>query len=150
MKNIDIDDKLKNLDGRGSESEYDSVTELSSLGLEFPKLLLVKYKHSQKWGERMSCVYHASKYATTSQDAYDLAVLALKDKSRKVRYEACLLLALAQKPTALKPLEELVNDEHSSEDAMAAIDAIKHRNHNYFADRNHSGMVKLNVRQYQS
>lgn len=44
----------------------------------------------------------------------------------------------------------LLNDPESSEDAKAAIDAIKLKDHNYFADRDHSGMVKLNVQQYHS
>ncbi|MFS1702833.1 HEAT repeat domain-containing protein [Alteromonas sp. AMM-1] len=148
---MDIEEKLTLLDGRGSDSEYDAVKELSSsLGLEFPGLLLAKYRSSKKWGERLSCVYHASKYAVASQDAYELAIEALKDKSKKVRYQACLLLALAQKPTALKPLEVLLSNQDSSEDAKAAIEAIKLKNHNYFADRDHSGMVKLNVQQYHS
>jgi hypothetical protein len=47
-------------------------------------------------------------------------------------------------------LAALLNDPESSEDAKAAIDAIKLKDHNYFADRDHSGMVKLNVQQYHS
>jgi hypothetical protein len=150
MRDIDIEEKLKCLDGRGSDAEYDAVEALKHLGLEFPKLLLAKYRKSKKWGERLSCVYHASKYAHASQDAYELAIEALRDKSKKVRYQACLLLALAQKPTALKPLEALLNNQDSSEDAKAAIDAITLKNHNFFADRDHSGMVSLNVQQYHS
>lgn len=147
---MDIKEKLALLEGRGSDAEYDAAKALSVLGLEFPKLLLAKYRNSKKWGERLSCVYHASKYALASEDAYELAIEALADKSKKVRYQACLLLAVAQRSTALEPLATLLSDRESSEDAKAAIDAIKHRDHNYFADRDHSGMVKLNVQQYHS
>ena len=136
--------------GRGTDSEYNAVNALKNLGLEFPKLLLAKYRNSKKWGERLSCVYHAAKFALASDDAYELGIEALKDKSKKVRYQACLLLAIAQRPEALGPLETLLSDDKSSEDAKAAIDAIKFKNHNYFADRDHSGMVTLNVQQYLS
>lgn len=147
---MDIEEKLALLDGRGSDAEYDAIKALSSLGLEFPELLLAKYRDSKKWDERLSCVYHASKYALASKHAYELALEALADKSKKVRHQACLLLAIAQNPEALEPLEALLNDRESSEDAKAAIDAIKHKDHNYFADRDHSGLVKLNVQQYHS
>jgi HEAT repeat protein len=147
---MDIDEKLALLDGRGADAEYDAVKALSVLGLEFPKLLLAKYRNSKKWGERLSCVYHASKYARASEDAYELAIEALADKSKRVRYQACLLLSVAQKFSSLEPLAALLNDPESSEDAKAAIDAIKLKDHNYFADRDHSGMVKLNVQQYHS
>lgn len=147
---MDIEEKLKLLDGRGSDAEYDAVKSLSNLGLELPRLLLSKYCKSKKWGERLSCVYHASKYALVSDDAYELAIEALGDKSKKVRYQACMLLAIAQRSSAVKPLEELLCNSESSEDARAAINAITHKNHNYFADREHSGMVKLNVQQYHT
>ena len=147
---MDIEEKLELLDGRGSDAEHNAVKALSELGLEFPKLLIAKYRNSKKWRERMSCVYHASKYALTSDDAYELAIEALEDKSKKVRYQACLLLAVAQNAAALAPLESLLSNSESYEDAKAAIDAIKFKNHNYFADRDHSGMVKLNVQQFHS
>lgn len=98
----------------------------------------------------MSCVYYASKYALASEDAYELAIEALADKSKRVSYQACLLLAVAQKSSSLVPLATLLSDPESSEDAKAAIDAIKLKDHNYFADRDHSGMVKLNVQQCHS
>lgn len=145
---MDIEERLALLDGRGSDAEYDAIKALSGLGLELPKLLLTKYRDSTKWGEPFSCVYHASNYALASDHAYQLALEALADKSKKVRYQACLLLAIAQNPAALERLETLLNDRESSDDAKAAIDAIRLKDHNYFADRDHSGMVKLNVQQY--
>lgn len=45
---MDIDEKLALLDGRGADAEYDAVKALSVLGLEFPKLLLAKYRNSKK------------------------------------------------------------------------------------------------------
>lgn len=150
MNQEDIEKDLKSLDGRGSDEEYEAVRRLKDLGLEFPNLLLTKYRNSKRWGERASCVYHAAKYALASPEAFELAIEALRDKSQKVRYQACLLLSIAQKPEALQSLQELLKEPSSAEDAKAAIDAIQHKNQHYFADRDHSGMVTLNVQQYPS
>jgi hypothetical protein len=107
--------------------------------------LLEKYKRSSKLGQRASCVYHATKYAKVNVAAYQLGLEALRDKSKVVRYRACLLLAVAQRPEAIPSLKALVISNLSREDALAAIDAIEHRNQHYFADREHSGKVTLNV-----
>ncbi|MFT5219150.1 MAG: hypothetical protein ACI9LO_002141 [Planctomycetota bacterium] len=57
----EIEAKLKLLDGRGSDDEYEAVKVLSKLGDRFPDLLLQKYRVSKKWGERVSCEYHSIK-----------------------------------------------------------------------------------------
>lgn len=145
MEPSEIETQLRKLDGRGSDEEYMAVKILSALGDEFPALLLKKYRDSSKWGERVSCVYHAIKYAKSNDAAYQLGVEAIKDKSKKVRYRACMLLAVAQRQEAISSLESLSKDSDSKEDARAAIDSIKHKNHNFFADRKHSGKVTLYV-----
>ena len=150
MDTIEIEKYLKLLDGRGSDKEIEAARVLSSLGMDFPRLLLNKYLISKKWRERASCLYHASRYAISSSFAFELGIIALGDRSKVVRYEACLLLALAQNPEALKPLENLLTDDDSSEDARAAIEAIEQKNHHLFVDREHSGMVTLNVEQIHS
>jgi len=61
-----------------------------------------------------------------------------------------MLLAVAQRPEAIKVLESLGNDYDSKDDAEAAIDSIKNKNHNYFVDREHSEMITLNVLQINS
>ncbi|MCP4274048.1 MAG: hypothetical protein GY781_19170, partial [Gammaproteobacteria bacterium] len=141
MEELEITAKLNMLDGRGSSDEYDAVKNLSSLGDRFPELLFQKYQNSKKWGERASCVYHAIKYSRSNNSAFELGLRATKDKSKHVRYRACMLLAVAQNPSAICSLESLLADTDSSEDAKAAIDAIKHKNHHYFADRDHSGRI---------
>ncbi len=145
MNKTEIASKLSCLDGRGSDREYDAVKSLSSLGERFSELLLEKYRCSRKWGERSSCVYHAIKLAISDEAAYQLGMEALRDKSKHVRYRACMLLAVAQNKKALGELRGLLRNSASSEDAKAAIDAIENHNHHYFIDRNHSGMVTLNV-----
>ncbi len=145
MKFSEIEVKLNLLDGRGSDAEYNAIKELSKLGDKFPELLLQKYRKSTKWGERSSCVYHSIKYAKEHSSSFQLGIEATKDKSKHVRYRACMLLAVAQKQEAITYLERLQNNADSASDALAAIDAIKHENHNYFIDRDHSGKVSLNV-----
>lgn len=145
MKLPNIEAELNKLDGRGSDDEYGAVKVLSTLGDKFPELLLKKYRISKKWGERASCVYHSIKYAKKNNDSFQLGIEATQDKSKNVRYRACMLLAVVQKEEAITKLELLLKDIGSADDAAAAIDAIKNKNHHYFADRDRSGMVKLNV-----
>ncbi len=145
MQQSEIEKKLSLLDGRGSGAEYDAIESLNELGDRLPELLLEKYRHSKKWGERISCVYHAIKYAKANKAAYQLGIEAIRDKSKKVRYRACMLLAVSQNKSSIAALEQLLNDKDSSEYAAAAIDAIENDNHHYFVDRDHSDMVTLNV-----
>lgn len=145
MKLSEIEAELIKLDGRGSDDEYEAVKLLSKLGDRFPEILLQKYRSSKKWGERASCVYHSIKYAKESDSSFQLGIEATRDKSKNVRYRACMLLAIAQKDEAVVFLESLLNNTDSADDAAAAIDAIKNKNHHFFADRDHSGMVTLNV-----
>ena len=145
MNQDEINKKLALLDGRGSVAEYGAIELLSTLDVELPDLLYEKYKQSKKWGERISCVYHSIKFAKSSESAYLLGIEALGDKSKKVRYRACMLLAVAQKEIAILSLSTLLKDNDTAEDAKAAIDAIRKKNQNYFVDRNHSGKVSLNV-----
>lgn len=141
----EIEEKLSKLDGRGSEAEYDAVKSLAALGQELPELLLQKYRRSKRWGERASCVYHAIEFAKNNDSAYQLGIEATQDRSKYVRYRACMLLAIAQKQEAITSLEVLLQNKDSVDDAKASIDAIKHQNQNYFVDRDHSDMVTLNV-----
>ncbi|WP_440904827.1 hypothetical protein ACMZOO_00925 [Catenovulum sp. SX2] len=141
----EIEEKLKLLDGRGTDSEYAAVNKLSSLGDKFPELMLQKYRCSKKWGERASCVYHSIKYAKSSHYAFQLGIEALRDKSKHVRYRACMLLAIAQNHEAVGHLEQVLNNSDSINDVKAAIDAITNNNHHLFVDREHTGKIKLNV-----
>lgn len=145
MRDSEIEHALTKLDGRGTDAEFDAVRRLAALGDRFPELLLEQYKRSSRLGQRASCVYHATKYAKANAAAYQLGLEALRDKSKVVRYRACLLLAVAQNREAIPSLKALATSTRSREDALAAIDALEHRNQHYFVDREHSGKVTLNV-----
>ncbi|PUA29168.1 MAG: hypothetical protein B0W54_00735 [Cellvibrio sp. 79] len=145
--NNEISTLLNKLDGSGSDSEYKAVDELRQLGNQLPALLYQKYKQSKKWGQRASCLYHSTRYARDVEDAVMLGVLALNDKSKAVRYRACMLLAYSLNLEVLPALEQakISTDSETLKDINAAIDAIKHQNSNYFVDRSHSGKISLNV-----
>ena len=138
---------MAKLDGRGSDDEWTAVRTLRlELGAGFAGELLAAYKTAKSWRHRTSYVYHAMSVCTESNDAIALGELALFDKSKVVRYRACMLLAIAQRVSALPVLDEaLSRGLDSADDYRAAIDAIRHRNPNYFVDRDHSGQVTLGV-----
>jgi hypothetical protein len=69
----------------------------------------------------------------------------MSNSAQLVRYRACFLLSIAQRVDALVPLRAALKDGISIEDVTAAIDAIEHKNHNFFADRSRSGKVFINV-----
>ncbi len=148
MKEARIEHLLSRLDGSGSDEEWDAKDRLKQeLGDKLPYYLLNKYRISRKWNVRISCVYHAIGYARRSKDAFTLGMEALGDRSRPVRYRACMLLAYSQNRDALPELWPTLKhkDQQTREDVKAAIDAIVNQNHHYFVDREHTGKVRLNV-----
>jgi len=139
---------LECLDGSGSDAEWSAAKELRTLGLELPTLLLKRFRWVRSWKARSSCVYHAMRYAKTSDDAFLLGVEAIKDKSKAVRYRGAMLLAYSQRADALPSLRAALhslNGRPGADDLMAAIDAIESGNHHFFVDRTHSGKMKLTI-----
>ena len=114
---------------------------LRPLGASVVPYLREAYPKFRKWQGRVNLVYHAVQHARNSEDAFALGVMALADKATLVRYRACSVLAYSLRDEAITPLEALLDhsDTRTAEDAAAAIDAIRHRNHPYFVDRSHSG-----------
>lgn len=143
-----IKELLDKLDGSGSDREFDAVKELRRLDSELPKLLLEKYASSKRWQVRSSCVYHAIRYARSSKESVQLGREALFDKSKVVRYRACMLLAYALEESTMVNLKEALDtakDPETIADIQAAIDAVKNHNSDYFVDRKHTGKIKLRV-----
>jgi hypothetical protein len=148
MDSDKIQELLSKLDGSGSDSEWAAAKELQVLGEELPRYLLDKFRNSRQWKHRCSCVYHAVRYARSNEDAVLVGREAIRDKSKMVRYRGCMLLAYAQREDTLPELKEVLKGLGSgagSDDVRAAIDAIEHKNHNYFVDRKHSGKITLAI-----
>ena len=127
----------------GNESGWEEVR---ALGMDAIPYFIEAYHNAPHWRQRASYLYSSIPYARKSQAAVDLAIQALQDRAKEVRYRACMLLACSLDRRSLPFLREIA--EHTNNDtradALAAIDAIKSKNHHYFVDRTHSGKVRLN------
>lgn len=101
----------------------------------------------RKWQGRTSLVYHAIRYARISEDAFQLGLMAITDKSVMVRYRGCGLLAYSLRTEAVAPLERLLDHPvpRTDQDIRAALDAIRSGNHHRFVDRDNSGMTTWRV-----
>jgi len=122
-------------------AEEGAWSELKQLGEAVVPYLAEGYGRMRRSRGRVSCVFHAIRYARTSEAAFQLGIAALKDKATLVRYRACGLLAYSLRHEAVPALRALFEhtDRRTADDARAAVDAIERRNHHYFIDRIHSG-----------
>lgn len=141
MDSQQIQSLVMALDTAKTLDEEAAWSALKPLGIDAIPHLLAFYPKAKKWQGRVSLVFHSIRYARESEAAFELGLLALHDKSTMVRYRACSLCAYSLREDAIPALQSLINhtDSKTSEDAIAAIDAIKHKNHHYFFDRTHSG-----------
>ena len=97
VNNEGVHEYLVYLDGRSPAGMHEGIEKLEALGVDIPNLMLKRYKISRRWADRASCVYQCMKYAKTHEDAYQVGIIALQDKSKSVRHRACILLSAAQK-----------------------------------------------------
>lgn len=138
---VDIRRLVARLDTRNTADEDSAWAALRPLGEAVVPFLLEFFPDCKTWLGRTSLVYHAIRYARTSDAAFSLGLRALSDRSFMVRYRGCAVLAYSLRPDALPPLRNLLThrDERTVRHAAAAIDAIEGRNHHLFVDRDHSG-----------
>lgn len=120
-------------------------TVLKPLGYKVLPYFIEYYPKMKKWQGRVALIYHSIYFAREHELAFQLGLNALEDRATLVRYRACMLLAYSLRQDAIKPLKKLLKhkDTKTIDDAKAAIDAIKRKNHNYFWDRNHTGQIKM-------
>ncbi|HYC44885.1 MAG TPA: DUF4265 domain-containing protein [Burkholderiales bacterium] len=145
----DVAALLANLTGKGDAKEHDAIRALQAHDPDgVPAALLRHYEQSGRAGPRSAAVFFATPYARWSDDAYRLGVRALGDRSKIVKFRAAELLAFSLRPNAvpaLRAASEAETDAGTRSHFLAAIDAIEARNHNYFRDREHSGMVSWEI-----
>lgn len=129
------------LDTRGPSDEEAAWARLKPLGMAVVPHLAAFYPKARKWQGRASLVFHCLRYARESDAAFGLGLAALHDQSTMVRHRACSLCAYSLRREAIPSLKAVLghHDSRTVADALAAIDAIEHRNHHYFYDRTHSG-----------
>lgn len=132
--------------------EEEVWAKLKPLGPAVLPYFLEFYPKMKKWRGRVSLVFHAIRYGRTHEEAFELGVRALEDKATLVRYRACGLLAYSLRRDAIPHLQKLLSheDPKTVEDAKAAIDAIRHQNHHYFMDRQHTGSIRWTVNEADS
>jgi hypothetical protein len=101
------------------------------------------FPRAKRLEARRDIAFHCIQYARTSESAFRIGVAAIGDRSTVVRYRGCCILAYSQRRDALPTLQALLghSDVKTADDAKAAIDAIRSRNHHYFIDRGHSGRM---------
>jgi hypothetical protein len=144
---MNIKQLVEALDTATSSEEQSAWKLLAPLGVKAVPYMSAAYPAFRTWQGRASLVYHSLPYSRTSEEAFRLGLAAAADKAKVVRYRAISLLAYAQRAEALPLLKSLLvhTSKETATDAAAAIDAIEARNHNYFHDRDHSGMIIWNV-----
>lgn len=100
-------------------------------------LLREAFATTRRMEARISMVYEATFFARVSDDALQLGVAGCRDRSKYVRDRACGVLAYSLRRDALPVLRPLLraDDQITREAAEAAVDAIKHQNHNLYWDR---------------
>jgi hypothetical protein len=125
----------------GGPAAEQAWAQLRALGPAVAPYLSEAYATAKRWQGRTALLFHAIRFARVSEAAYALGVRASADRSYMVRYRACMVLAYSLRHDAIPVLEALLahDDARTREDAARALDAIRHRNHHYFVDRDHSG-----------
>jgi hypothetical protein len=86
---------------------------------------------------------YVGRFSRESEVAFRMGTVAVQDRAYAVRHYGCALLEYSLRGDALQILISLLKhaDRRTVEDARAAIDAIKSKNHNFFKDRGHSGKI---------
>lgn len=109
--------------------------EIKQMSVDIPFNLHYFYPTFKKWQGRAFLLNKGIHYVRRErEDAYQLGIVALNDKSSIVRYCAIELIAYAQRKEAIPFLEKLLthSDRSTQEHTKRAIHALKKQNHHLF------------------
>lgn len=114
-----------------------------SMGNDLLTLFAEAFPRIRKSEGRASIMRFVGRFSRESEVAFRMGTVAVRDRAYTVRHYGCALLAYSLRADALPILLSLLKhaDRRTVEDARAAIDAIKSKNHNFFKDRDHSGKI---------
>ncbi len=115
-----------------------------SMGDDQLPLLAEAFPRIRKCEGRASILRYVGQFSRENDVVFRMGAIAVQDRAYDVRHYGCALLAYSLRAEALPTLAALLRhpDRRTVEDAKAAIDAIKSKNHNFFKDRDHSGHVR--------
>jgi hypothetical protein len=125
-------------------SEIDAAWVVAdSMSGDLLTLLAEAFPRIHKSEGRASIMRYVGRFSRESEVAFRMGTVAVRDRAYAVRHYGCALLAYSLRTDALPVLISLLKhaDRRTVEDAKAAIDAIKSKNHNFFKDRDHSGKI---------
>ena len=93
---------------------------------------------------RASILRYVGRFSRESEVAFRMGIAAVQDRAYAVRHYGCAILAYSLRVDALPTLSSLLKhtDRRTADDARAAVDAIKNKNHHFYHDRDHSGRVR--------
>jgi hypothetical protein len=134
---------VEKLDTRSESAIEDQWLVIREHGIELMPYFKRAYPQMRNAPGRRALIFYATPYARKSEDALQLGLSAMQDRSGHVRDRACGLLAYSLRNDALNFLEAAMNDERAEvrAAAQAARNAIRAQNHHLFADRTNSGSV---------
>lgn len=138
----DIRRQIASLDTSDWNVDEDVWPVMKPLDVLVVPYLLEAYPSFRHWQGRVCLVHHAARFSRRSEEALQLGLMAATDRSKRVRYSACLLLAYSLNSKALEILRPLLqySDSDTVENARAAINAIEKQNHHLFKDRSGIGV----------
>jgi hypothetical protein len=114
------------------------------MGDDLLALLAEAFPQVRKAEGRASILRYVGRFSRESEFAFTMGISAVRDRAYAVRHYGCAILAYSFRADALPTLSSLLKhpDRRTVDDARAAIDAIKNKNHHFFHDRDHSGRVR--------
>ena len=131
-----VRDVLRRFDTDNPATRDECWKQLPPSRLALP-LLREAFPHTKRMEARITMVYEATFFARVSEDAFQLGLLGLRDRSKHVRDRACGVLAYSLRADALPALRPLLraDDEVTRQAAEGAVEAIKHQNHHLYWDQ---------------
>jgi hypothetical protein len=131
-----VRDVLRRFDSADEAARDEAWKQLPTGRAALP-FLREAFPQTRRMEARISMVYEATFFARVSEDAFQLGLLGVRDRSKHVRDRACGVLAYSLRSEALPALRPLLraDDEVTRTAAEGAVDAIKHQNHHLYWDQ---------------
>jgi HEAT repeat protein len=147
MEAVRIRSLVASFDTRDNAARDAAWRQLRDLGERLLPFFEEFFGRAKRLEARRDIAFHCIRFARTNDAAFRIGLAAVNDRSTIVRYRGCCVLAYSLRRDALLALQTLLShsDAKTVGDARAAIDAIQHKNHHYFIDREHTDQMFWDV-----